>query len=253
MDKKYLGLFFLVVIIAAIFVVQKGPKKEVSKTVKTKIKKPEKAKDVSELLAKKDLKDLELKDYKKVGDRTLIGSDLSSPQEMPANKEYINTISKDWKEKMLGFMNEGSSYDRKIKTEVLGSHIISHENYLLNAESVKISYIQPDGSSASFKAFINSSNGAIITTYDLVGVNKELEKDQFEGKSLATEEEIEKLTEMLQNDKDPITFGREEPNQEEIEEINRGLAEVEKSEALAKSEDQIAEDTQRLNKELLSK
>ena len=91
MDKKYLGLFFLVVIIAAIFVVQKEPKKEVSKTVKTKIKKPEKAKDVSELLAKKDLKDLELKDYKKVGDRTLIGSDLSSPQEMPANKEYINT------------------------------------------------------------------------------------------------------------------------------------------------------------------
>ena len=66
-------------------------------------------------------------------------------------------------------------------------------------------------------------------------------------------EEIEKLTEMLQNDKDPITFGREEPNQEEIEEINRGLAEVEKSEALAKSEDQIAEDTQRLNKELLTK
>ena len=87
----------------------------------------------------------------------------------------------------------------------------------------------------------------------MVGVKKELEKDQFEGEGLATEEEIEKLTEMLQNDKDPIALGVEEPNQEEIDEINRGLAEVEKSEALAKSEDQIAEDTQRLNKELLSK
>ena len=253
MNKKYIGLFFLFVIIAGIFIVQKEPKKEVSKTLKAKIKKPEKAKDVTELLAKKDLKNLELKDYKKIGDRTLIGSDLSSPQEMPANKEYINTISKDWKEKMLGFMKEGSSYDRKIKTEVLGSHIISHENYLLNAESVKISYIQPDGSSASFKAFINSSNGAIITTYDLVGVKKELEKDQFEGKSLATEEEIEKLTEMLQNDQDPIASKVEELNQEEIEEINRGLAEVEKSEALAKSEDQIAEDAKKLNQELLTK
>ena len=253
MDKKYLGLFFLVVFGAAFYFIQKKPKKEVSKTVQTKIKKPQKAKDVSESLAKKDFKNLELKEYKKVGDRTLIGSDLSSPQEIPANKEYINTISKDWKEKMLGFMKEGSSYDRKIKTEVLGSHIISHENYLLNAESVKISYIQPDGSSASFKALINSSNGAIITTYDLVGVKIELEKDQFEGEGLATEEEIEKLTEMLKNDKDPIALGIEEHNQEEIEEINRGLAEVEKSEALAKSEDQISEEVQKLNKELLTK
>ena len=253
MDKKYLGLFFLFIFGAAIFFVQKGPKKEVLKTVKTKIKKPEKAKVVSESLAKKDLKNIELTDYKKIGERTLIGSDLSSPQEIPANRKYINTISKDWKEKMLGFMNEGSSYDRKIKTEVLGSHIISHENYLLNAESVKVSYTQPDGSSASFKAFINSSNGAIITTYDLVGVKKELEKDQFEGKSLATEEEIEKLTEMLQNDQDPLASNIEEPNQEEIEEINRGLAEVEKSEALAKSEDQIAEDAKKLNQELITK
>ncbi len=123
----------------------------------------------------------------------------------------------------------------------------------MNAESVKISYIQPDGSSASFKALINSSNGAIITTYDLVGVKIELEKDQFEGEGLATEEEIEKLTEMLKNDKDPIALGIEEHNQEEIEEINRGLAEVEKSEALAKSEDQISEEVQKLNKELLTK
>ena len=250
MNKKYIVILLFVTVAAAIFVVQKETKKGGAQKVEKISKSMEKSKKESESMAKRSLKDLNLEKYKKIGDRTLIGSDLSAPQEIPADKEYINKISKDWKEQFLGFMNEGSEYDRKIKVNVLGSHIISHEKYLMNAESVKIDYIQPDGSSASFKAFINSSNGVIIHTYDLVNVKPELEKDQFEGKEVATAEEITKLTGMLENDEEPSNAGQEELHQDEIEERNRSLAEVEVSEGMAKNEDEILEDVQSINQAL---
>jgi hypothetical protein len=253
MNKKYIGMLLFVTVAAAIFVVQRETKKGASQNVEKISKSMEKSKKESEPMAKTSLQDFNLEKYKKIGDRTLIGSDLSAPQEIPTDKEYINKISKDWKEKFLGFMSEGSEYDRKIKMNVLGSHIISHEKYLMNAESVKIDYIQPDGSSASFKAFINSSNGVIIHTYDLVNVKLELEKDQFEGKEVATADEILTLTGMLENDEEPSGSGQEELRQDEIEKRNRSLAEVEVSEGMAKNEDEILEDAQSINQALQAK
>ena len=151
MNKKYIGFILFVVALATFFLVQKEPKKEVVKKPQKKEEIVEKSKVVAETLAKKDLKSLNLKEYKEVNGRTLIGSDLSAPQEISKDKEFINEASKDWKDKFLGLMNEDKSFDRKIKFEVLGSHIISHEKYLLNAESVKVSFTQRDGSLAHFK------------------------------------------------------------------------------------------------------
>ena len=81
----------------------------------------------------------------------------------------------------------------------------------------------------TLSAFVNSSNGGIIQTYDLVGVRPELEKDQFESQSVATEEEIEKLTGMLENDEEPAVVEKEDLNQEEIEERNRGLRKLKRA------------------------
>jgi hypothetical protein len=253
MNKKYILILLFVTAAAAIFVVQRETKKGASQKVEKISKSMEKSKEEFESMTITSLKNLNLEKYKKIGDRTLIGSDLSAPQEIPTDKKYINKISKDWKEKFLGFMNEGSEYDRKIKIEVLGSHIISHEKYLMNAESVKIGYIQPDGSSASFKAFINSSNGVIIRTYDLVNVKPELEKDQFEGKEVATVEEITKLTGMLENDEELAGIRQEELHQDEIEERNRALASKEISDGMAKNEEEILEDVQNINQALQAK
>ena len=177
---------------------------------------------------------MNLKEYKEVNGRTLIGSDLSAPKEISKDKEFINEASKDWKDKFLGLMKEDKSFDRKIKVEVLGSHIISHEKYLLNAESVKVSFTQRDGSLAHFKAFVNSSNGGIIQTYDLVGVRPELEKDQFESQSVATEEEIEKLTGMLENDEEPALLKRKTSIKKKLRRGIEGLRKLKRAKRLQK-------------------